>query len=557
MKYKNVNYVLIKGKFFFMILWHNIYMTEPLREKLTVLEQLKSSEGYYCNLLERYASGEFSYKNCLRDLLQNFYDANIESGSDRGTLDSVFFEASEIDGRNVFRIIGSHKYDFKYLLALGSGDKSSQRHSAGGFGEGTKIVALTLIRDYNCRVIYSSDNWQLEFYLNQIPQDKFPEGSGPKRGLFAKLTYLDKPFSGNTVTIVRDGGTIEDFYEVKDMFYHSQNKDFQPSEESIYADIPYVGGFKIKKKTNAHAEFEKGSLYICGQKIMNLNGLSLWTWKKPSSIQIHRNRPELSEQDILQKIIPMICDFLPNDEKKRIFLDILEIIYSIHYWNFEKNAVLLSLFKNFVSDLVDKNIRINIPRKFRCVKSNVDCEALNRNNPTFCFIPIEELKNLGMIFHRGGSPEREYEFIKEISLTEAEKLFTCKIEDYFSNFLSKMKITLRSYPFRIRYYTGNLTPLGMKQVGVPYININYDYLKNLKSGDYTSQTYFLQRLIVTYLHECSHGLGYVDDSEEFSEELKHLNLMYLNYIKNYPEDFEKFKTEIRLVLESLSEQKES
>ena len=77
------------------------------------------------------------------------------------------------------------KYDWIELVHLGGSTKTESETTAGGFGEGTKILSLVLLRDYGAKkVIFSSQDWELEFYIDKVPHGSYRNEKD--RGLFVK-----------------------------------------------------------------------------------------------------------------------------------------------------------------------------------------------------------------------------------------------------------------------------------------------------------------------------------------------------------------------------------
>jgi len=90
-----------------------------------------------------------------------------------------------------------------------------------------------MLRDYEFqRVIFISDNWELEFYLDKIPSYALPKEEKDKqkeiRGLFARLSFLNERYLGNAVKLITaNEENLETLQKARDLFYHSENTDFQ------------------------------------------------------------------------------------------------------------------------------------------------------------------------------------------------------------------------------------------------------------------------------------------------------------------------------------------
>ena len=110
-------------------------------------------------ILDTYAV-RWSRETAARDVVQNFFDE----------VDDFAAVTIEIDdAQRRVRVSGPSELHFDYLRYLGATTKrGANRRSAGGFGEGFKICALVLTRDFHCEVVAGSRDWELRAVLRPI-----------------------------------------------------------------------------------------------------------------------------------------------------------------------------------------------------------------------------------------------------------------------------------------------------------------------------------------------------------------------------------------------------
>jgi hypothetical protein len=151
----------------------------------------------------------WSRETVARDIVQNFFDEVEDFGE-------VRVEVDEAAGR--VRVSGPSRFDLDYLRYLGATTKSEPvARKAGGFGEGFKICALVLLRDFHVDVRAGSGSWVIRPFL--APMDLGRElryevrevaGEDVCPGSFVELTGVDRALAGIFAT-------------VKDLFRHPGN----------------------------------------------------------------------------------------------------------------------------------------------------------------------------------------------------------------------------------------------------------------------------------------------------------------------------------------------
>ncbi len=156
----------------------------------------------------------WSARKIARDIMQNFYDGH------GNTLDGVRVTLTKQPNGSVkVKISGQGLYDYRSLQLLGSGNKVESGYNAGGFGEGSKILAANLLgKGETSAVTYSCADWQYTL-------------SAPKNGsniIQQTLRKSQQPLNGNTIEFeTRNQELVDSIVDSVNFFNHSQNPDFQ------------------------------------------------------------------------------------------------------------------------------------------------------------------------------------------------------------------------------------------------------------------------------------------------------------------------------------------
>ena len=209
-------------------------------------------EGHYTGILASYGVS-WTLDKATRDTWQNFYDPNLTID---GVNCSVTKKGLPLNRRYNVRIEAEPEYDYRKLVHLGGTDKAGSTETAGGFGEGTKILALVLLRDYGfTQVRFGSGDWELDFYLDDLPEGFYDT---KEQGLFVKLRKVEKR-EGNFVEFVtKSKQSAQQFLKARNYFYHSENPDFQdPTMEIVNKDGARFG-FKL---LGSSFGFQKKDMY--------------------------------------------------------------------------------------------------------------------------------------------------------------------------------------------------------------------------------------------------------------------------------------------------------
>jgi hypothetical protein len=308
----------------------------------------QAEKGLYLNIKENYGV-EWGLEKTARDVLQNFFDGNNQ------TLDGVEISVSEEEsgeGKKVsIKIKGGQSYDWRELVHLGGSTKTESEITAGGFGEGTKILSLILLRDYKAKKVrFSSGDWELDFYIDKVPEGSYRNQND--QGLFVKKRKR-KPEEGNVFEMEFDDEKAPEkakaIESARELFYSTDNPDFQnPSFERRD-----TGGFAVlpKPKDFKFGKTPKGNLYIAGQRIhfesrdkwRNIDCLNIWTWKKVAPKD--RDRGMVTADEVKKSVVPLIVDSMSLEDMKKSVRD-FEDWYEQITWSSEPNYMVLEAIVN-------------------------------------------------------------------------------------------------------------------------------------------------------------------------------------------------------------------
>lgn len=278
------------------------------------IEELSSSRknGEYTRILTTY-DVRWDKEKTARDVWQNFFDAN------RHTLDGINpLAVQNPDGSATFSINGMAEYDYQHLLHLGGSTKTGDLQSAGGFGEGAKIVPLILLRDFGAQeVVYESKDWKVTFYLDKVKD--YGNEDNPALGLYYEVEKV--PYQGGSrfKVVLPDQEIARLFAKSKNLFYYSENPNFQnPDYENE------VGGFRI------HVG-RKGNIYEAGQcrqyhpydkeksAYQNIEDITLWT--KQKAFDADRDRSGIDKAAVDRKVIDTLVRSMDSESINKIIMD--------------------------------------------------------------------------------------------------------------------------------------------------------------------------------------------------------------------------------------------
>ena len=157
----------------------------------------------------------WSNEKIARDLMQNFYDGNGH------TLEGVDIKVKQNDdGTYTIRIDGKGIYNYEHLKRLGGSDKDNPK-DAGGFGEGSRIIAGSLLAKGTARVRFACKDWQMDFTTAENARTH-------EEGVMRTLTKNEAQLDGNYVEFdTNDKELVEKIMDSKNYFYSPNNPDFR------------------------------------------------------------------------------------------------------------------------------------------------------------------------------------------------------------------------------------------------------------------------------------------------------------------------------------------
>ncbi len=177
----------------------------------------------------------WSNEKIARDLMQNFYDGNGH------TLEGIDLKVKQNDdGTYTVRIDGKGIYNYEHLKRLGGSDKDDPR-DAGGFGEGSRILAGSLLAKGTNRVRFACKDWQMDFTTAENARTH-------EEGVMRTLTKSDAQLDGNYVEFdTNDKELVEKIMDSRNYFYSPNNPDFR----SLDIENEFFG-FKVSPNKNGN-----------------------------------------------------------------------------------------------------------------------------------------------------------------------------------------------------------------------------------------------------------------------------------------------------------------
>ena len=262
---------------------------------------------------------KWSLRKCVRDLFQNFADSH---GQTLAGTKITTKRAS--DGTYTVRITGDAEYAHEYVRDFIS-SKGQDKETAGGFGEGTKIMAFSLLKDHGAdSIIFSSRNWALKYsgMLKRLAGNETPV-------MGRKLSKV-KDQKGNYVEIkTRNPNLVFGIYQGSDLFYHPRNSDFDsPTVANEVGGFKYLG---LDQKGMA----KRGNIYPAMQRFEykdpeawddSVEFVTLWTRQnvlKELGI-VDRDRLALQPEQV-KKIAKSIVKKMSNEDLMRAIFSLQDL----------------------------------------------------------------------------------------------------------------------------------------------------------------------------------------------------------------------------------------
>lgn len=433
------------------------------------------------NIVDSYGV-KWDEQTFVSDIIQNFYDSVLPEEFDK----NVKIEVKNSD----VTITGPKIFDRKLLEKIGGTVKSSR--SAGGFGEGFKIVALLALRDFHVSIIAQVGRYII------IPFFKEAELGGKKcRDLCYEILESDEEFQGSKVEIKNCNNVLLNFFRNgKNFFYYPQNPKLGEVIYSSSKDGVYI-----------HRSRPKYSEIYYRRQFRGKVGNFLFTLcyeDEIETIPIDRDRREITR---LQKFAEAIGKKLPKDIAWKLLEE------TQYLW--EKGSQILH---GFIDGFTAKKYKFKFSKDWLAAESYY--EDYDANN----YVRRLNLKVASSYFGQIGMKGAS-KFCKE----DIRK----KILEPSSSESSKIRILKEAY----QELTGQLPfPEDVKLIETKTAKglwtKNCILLeKNLLYSDFASA-------MAIYLHEISHNAG-KDGDAEFSDDLTTM----LNFVIMKPEVIKKFEKE--------------
>jgi len=497
-----------------------------------------AEKGIYLGAIETYGV-QWGMEKASRDCLQNFFDANghtltgvdvktaieeikvkkdlikpdEEKTEDKEEVGEESEESIEMEDvkKDDYRVITQTKnatlpeqqnkkvgrvfieapqnFDWRELMHFGGSTKDSLK-DVGGFGEGLKVSAFVLLKDFGAtQVKAASRDWELDYYFKDLPKDAYGK---PVKGLHAKKRRREKQ-EGNYLEIIFEGDDVEEkvqaFEKAREFFYSSENTDFQ---EASFNDME-SGGFKIlpPDETKSYDKHQKGRLYLAGQrsyyndreKWETLGDVNVWTWLKVQPKD--RDRGMITYSEMKSDVLPLIVESMSIDDLKKSVYD-----FKILWDQFSIISVGEDLLKKIVERLVKEKIILEFPSEY-----------ISNDAPWQSWL-TDALKAQG--FKLCGS------YMKEIGMKSAKEQF----KDLQSHYRVEAEPTEQE---KIE-----LLQEAAKKIGLLDDEVKEVWLfsekdeKNIFSGQYNNMYYWLSKELMSgdffevlnvYVHEAAHKEG--------------------------------------------------
>jgi hypothetical protein len=497
------------------------------------------SEGMYIGPLETYEV-KWSTEKIARDIWQNFFDAN------NYTLDGILpeIETYEIPDKphsqkNMYRIRiqGQQEYDFRKLLHFGGTSKEQDVRAAGGFGEGAKIAAFLMLRDYGAeRVKFGSGDWVLEYYLENVPEEQYDK---PIRGLHVQVTKREHQ-PGNFVEFETNIPDIaSNIQHARDLFYHSENSDFKNSTLNNS-----VGGFRYEGKNGRGNFYEAGQRrhVVSKDKWKTVEGLTIWTWNKISAPR-DRDRGAYNEDELLDQVLRPLVMSMKKEEVEKALHDLADLWDTPwdsegHYIAPEKMGSAIDLLEI----LVDRAARYNLQFSF----GNKVIAAENK----YRLSPEEQL-----LFNRG------YRILRPVFV----KLGVSKAEKVISDWEKHLRVEKTPEERQmIELLRTLLKEAGFEEGGLPDIWLfSQKDEKSLVHGRWTPDHVWMARealesfadALTTYIHELTHE-SYPGHDANFAYQFGNDMRYVFDFIGRQPDVYARIFNEYMLLGQKVQKERE-
>jgi len=499
---------------------------KAVEAKKDFIEQLK--EGYWLGVSERYLeNNKWSLEKIARDAWQNFYDAN------NFTLDGIDIDITHEDEKEQISIKGDESYDYRRLIGFGLSEKADKERSAGGKGEGTRMMALQMLRDWDFeKVVFGADDWELEFYLDKAPAGSVPEDEQDLDFLYVK--YHEKEFEkGNYARFVTTReGLAEDFVKARDLFRHSKNEDFE------HIDIETEnGGFTYLGKD------EKGNFYLNGQRIsygetdkwQTVPSFNIWSNRTPKfedkEMTIGRDRESIDSMQMKYIFLPFLVESM-NKQQLEKTLRILEPFYEAEKYPIHEG---IKFLEAIIDRLEKEGMRFEFDPKY--IADDIStfgeggpAQILKGRGYVVCNENLsrigmrkasEEIRDLGHKNEKPVSPEEQQRV--DILVDSLQQLFDVE-EEALAEMTQFKSVVFEPKPIKIFH---NSHPLlgGQYEEGIVWLKSKKLYAQDIDD------------VLATYIHEICHVFG-SDESAEFTYALTKFLSIWNKFLRKNPKFLE-------------------
>lgn len=478
---------------------------------------------------------KWSRYNVFRDYIQNFYDS---VGCDEWLKKFCY---SYNDGKLCMWVQGV-TFSYEWLIHIGASTKTNdiEKTNAGFFGEGFKIASLCGYRDFNWKIVMSSNNWKLSV--------------GSKKDCIENtsvdmLTYkLEKKEFEDISKLELSSVTTweyEIFKNALTSFYYKQNPLFG---EKIWEGEEGAVYLCNKEQYNSYlpytSRFGKAGAVFCAYQLLGSNPFNLCICLH-NYVQKDRERKELYQYEVVQ-IMGEVCTYITPDgaikvlEKMRRYwnstpktIDVCSwapVIRTL-LWKISKSKKCTKLFKQKYPNLL-------------CLPPLMDTEDRNRRKAarTWAKTNLENYLLVQISFELLGYPtleevcERNGGFIFDEKPNKLENKCMDLLEELMSKIFANFFIQdclpeRRVIKNENASYHGMalVTKLSKTRINNKGIKIKYKVQTiYFKKSIFKKSGYF--DAISTCVHELCHAFG-GDSSQSFSNALTiAMELLISNYL---------------------------
>ncbi|MCQ2754509.1 MAG: hypothetical protein MJ231_05620, partial [bacterium] len=471
----------------------------------------------------------WSNRKIARDLFQNFCDGH------GGTLEGVQLSIQKVDGKYKIRVSGKGTYSYDYLKYMGATLKSMSTDNAGKYGEGSKIVAASLLaKETTDYVKYACGDWTFEF--NRSSDDV------QTAEMTRKLTKNDTPVEGNYIEFTTtDTDIVNSMIEAKDYFSHPYNKDFQNADyENEFFAIKILspkekGNIYMVQRYEHDGKFENSLdgfslVFKVKSEDSLLSSKSYESWVLPSD----RDRSGLPLDDI-ENMFKKYAKTMPDD-------DLIKLIATLEpIWSDGRNRNYLGKsITNILAEIAEeRNLKIDFAsKKYVYAVDPLDKEFAK----TMGYIPIDiesftkvGLDNLqGIAKRKIAMTPTEIQAAKIKLLNEGARIIASTLTSDDWTKMSNDEVDAPKFVFEEGGYKneGGEAIIGWGTYEGHWVKagmLNMNGL-NCKFAD----------ILPVWLHEMTHKYG-GDDSVEFTEALKHLEEHIIKVLIGNPDALAKFQ----------------